>query len=112
MPFSSKAKKVKSKGTVRELKLVQSVTRRGADTIIAEEVKTPPHCLLTTPSTSQRNQSSSPFKRSKLWDFDADPIPFDLEGSNMPKTRLTLVFLFFHHCHLQRLTIKRDRTTS
>ena len=36
MSFSSKPKKVQPKGTVRELKLVHTVNRRGRDTIKTE----------------------------------------------------------------------------
>ena len=41
MSVASKAKKVKQKGGLQELKLVHLVSRRGADIVTAEEVKTP-----------------------------------------------------------------------
>ena len=41
MSVTSKAKKVKQKGGLQELKLVHLVSRRGADIVTAEEVKTP-----------------------------------------------------------------------
>jgi hypothetical protein len=41
--FDSKPRKVKPKGKVRELKFVQSISRRGVDTLKAEEVETPRH---------------------------------------------------------------------
>ena len=87
MSLSSKPKKFKPKGTVRELKLVHTINHRGADTIKAEEVK--------TPSTSQHNHSSSSIKRPKMGTFfDLEPIPCDLDGPDVPKKRQTLVFLF------------------
>ena len=39
MSFSSKLKKVIPKGTLHELKLVQTINRRGSDTLKTEEVK-------------------------------------------------------------------------
>jgi hypothetical protein len=91
MSLSSKPKKFKPKGTVRELKLVHTINRRGADTIKAEEVKTPSR---KAPSTSQHNHSSSSIKRPKMGTFfDLEPIPCDLDGPDMPKKRQTLVFL-------------------
>jgi hypothetical protein len=92
MSLSSKPKKVKRKGTVRELKLVHSINRRGDDTIKTEEVKTPKK---EAPSTSQRSHSSSPIKRLRLEVFDNEPVPFVLEGPDMSEKRQTLVFLFF-----------------
>lgn len=87
MSLSSKPKKFKPKGTVRELKLVHTINRRGADTIKAEEVK--------TPSRKAPSHSSSSIKRSKMGTFfDSEPIPCDLEGHDMPKKRQTLVSLF------------------
>lgn len=96
MSLSSKPTKIKRKGTVRELKLVQTVNRRGADTLKLEEVKTPRHVSPKTPSTSHRNYSSSPTKRSKTETIDLGPIPFNLESESidMSKKRQTLVFLF------------------
>jgi|BogFormECP03_OM3_1039632.scaffolds.fasta_scaffold00095_7 hypothetical protein len=89
MSLSSKAKKVKAKGSVRELKLVQSISRSGANIIKTEEVKTPHPA-----STSQRNNSSSPTKRRKIETFNGEPIPCYLEGTDMFKRRTTLVFIF------------------
>jgi hypothetical protein len=95
MSFSSKPKKVKPKGTVRELKLIHTVNRRGVDAIEMEEVKTPKKERQTAPSTSQINRSSSPTKRRKADDdFDVDPILLHLEGPGSSKKRQTLVFSF------------------
>jgi hypothetical protein len=88
MSFSSKAKKVKPKGTVRELKLVNSINRRGSHIITTEEVKTPKQ------NSKRHNQSSSPTKRSKLDVSDMEAIPFHLEGLENDKKRSTMVFLF------------------
>ena len=44
------------------------------------------------PSTSHRNNSSSPMKRRKMEIFEGDPIPFDLEVDDLYKKRKTLVF--------------------
>lgn len=90
MPLASKPKKVKPKGVVRELKIVHTVSRRGADTVKTEEVKTPWHESRKTSSSSQLNQSSSPVKRPKFGGSDAEPIPCYLEGRKQP----TLVILF------------------
>ena len=94
MSFSSKPKNVIPKGTLRELKLVQTINHRGSDTLKTEEVKTPRHGQQTTPSTSKQDHSSSPFKCPKLQDFNVDPITFDMEGIDVSKKRQTLVFLF------------------
>jgi len=90
MSFSSKVKKVKPKGTVRELKLVQSVSRRGTDVVKAEEVQMPRE----EASTSRCSLSSSPVKRRKLEALDFEPVPFDMEGPDLGKKRPTLVVLF------------------
>jgi hypothetical protein len=66
MSLSSKPKKLKPKGTVRELKLVQTISRHGADAVKAEEVKTPSRKAL---STSQHNHSCSSIKRPKMGTF-------------------------------------------
>lgn len=91
MSSSSRSKKVKPKGTVRELKLVQSVSRYGCDSLIPEEVKTPR-------PTDPGQGPSSPAKRRKLENFDSEPVPFDLpfdlEGPEFGKKRQTLVFIF------------------
>jgi hypothetical protein len=91
MSFSSKPRKIKAKGTVRELKVVQSVNRRGADVLITEEVKTPKKKATTT---RQRNHSSSPIKRPKLDDFDGEPVPLYLGGPDTSNKRPTMVCLF------------------
>lgn len=89
MSLSSKPKKLKPKGTVKELKLVQTINRYGADIIKAEEVKTPSRKAL-----SNQHHSSSSIKRPKMGTFfDSEPIPCDLEGPDMPKKRQTLVIL-------------------
>jgi hypothetical protein len=94
MSFSSKPKKIKPKGAVRELKLVQSVNRRGSDTLKTEEVKTPRHGSQKATSTNPHNHSSSPAKRQKLQCFDEEFIPFSLGGVDVSNKRQTLVFLF------------------
>ena len=58
MALSSKPKKIKPKGGCRELKVVQTVSRKGYDTLKSEEVKTLPHSLKNEPSTSQHHQPS------------------------------------------------------
>lgn len=90
MSFISKARKVKQKGTVRELKIVQSVSRRGADTLKTEEVQTPRREAQKASSARGINQSSSPRKRPKLDGFDAEMVPCHFEGS---EKRQTLVFI-------------------
>lgn len=94
MSFSSRPKKVKPKGTVRQLKVVASVSRHGVDVIKTEEVKTPKHGSKKASSSTRHNYSSSPTKRSKLGASDMDPIPFDLECMETYNKRQTLVFLF------------------
>jgi hypothetical protein len=111
MSFSSKAKKVKPKGIVRELKLVHSTNRRGSDIIKTEEVKTPKKSSKNASSSNQRNQSSSPTKRSKMDVSDMEPISFHLEGLESDMKRSTLVFLFpsgYQNC----LTVSRARATT
>jgi hypothetical protein len=93
MSFASKPKKAKPKGTVRELKLVHSINRRGTATIGTEEVTTPRRNLQSTPSTSQHNQSSSPVKRQKLEPFDVEPIEFNMDEPDVSTKRQTLVFI-------------------
>ena len=91
MSSSSRLKKVKPKGTVRKLKLVQSVSRYGCDSLIPEEVKTPGRAPQKASSTDPCQGSSSPAKRRKLETFDIDPVSFDLEGPEFGKKRQTLV---------------------
>lgn len=99
MSLSSKPRKVKAKGAVRELKIVQSVSRRGADTLKAEEVTTPRRETGKAPKSSHPNQTSSPRKRLKLSGFDGEPIPCHFEdhfeGHDDHDRRSTLVFLSF-----------------
>jgi hypothetical protein len=92
MVFASKHTKVKPKGLIRELKIVQTVSRCGLDTIKAEEVKTPRRKSGKASSSSQLNPLSSPTKRPKLDAYDTKPIPFDLRGAEDDKKRQTLVF--------------------
>jgi hypothetical protein len=91
MSNSSKPKKVKPKGTVRELKLVQSVNRRGADTLKAEEVKTPRRGAGNATTATGSRHSSSPTKRRKLEVADEEPIPYYIEGCGASMKRQTLV---------------------
>jgi hypothetical protein len=88
MSLSSKPRKVKAKGTVRELKLVQSISRRGADLLKAEEVQTPKK---KAQSINQFPCSSASIKRPRLESFAMEPIPFDVEGHDVSKKRQTLV---------------------
>jgi hypothetical protein len=83
MSLSSRAKKIKAKGAFQELKLVQTVSRKGLDTIRTEEVKTPRRGAKNGLSTSHLNETlSSPIKRQKLEPFDDGPILWDIEGPN------------------------------
>jgi len=93
MSVYSQARKVRQKGTVRELKVVPSVTRRGADTLKTEEVKTPGRDRAKASSSNRANQSSSPTKRRKLDGFDAQPLPLDFVDSGEAGKRQTLVFI-------------------
>ena len=110
MSLFSKPKKLKPKGTVRELKLVHTINRHGADTIKAEVVKTPQKSSQTVPSTSRPNRSLSPIKRPRMEIFDSDPIPFNLEDPDISGKRQTMVFLFYHDQQLC-LTISRAKMT-
>lgn len=92
MSISSKPKKIKRKGTVQELKIVQTIGRRGGDTITAEKVKTSQHG-----STKAASESRSPKKRPKMETFDSEPIPFDFGGPDMSKKRQTLVFFLSYY---------------
>jgi hypothetical protein len=94
MSHFSKPKKVVPKGTVRELKLVQTVSRRGRDTIKAEEVKTPAG---GSQKAGTSRPSHSPSKRNKMEVFDEEPVPWLLGDSDISKKRQTLVYLLFHH---------------
>jgi hypothetical protein len=91
MSISSKPRKIQRKGTVQELKLVQTIGRRGADTIKTEEVKTPQH--VSRKASSNSLHTSSPIKRRKMEAFDSEPIPCDLGGLDKFTKRQTLVFL-------------------
>jgi hypothetical protein len=94
MSLASKPKKIKAKGKFKELKLVQTVTRKGNDIIKTEEVKTPRRGPKNGSSTSQTHQpSSSPIKRPKLELYDEDPITWHIEGSETSGKRQTLVFV-------------------
>ena len=91
MSLISQARKVKQKGTVREHKIVPSVTRRGLDTLTTEEVQTPRRESQKASPASRINQSSSPTKRPKLDGFDAEPLPCHFGGPDDYDTRRTLV---------------------
>ena len=94
MSFSSKLKNVIPKGTMHELKFVQTIDCCGSDTLKTEKVKTLRHGQQTMPSISKQDHSSSPFKHPKLQDFIVNPITFNMEGIDVSKKRQTLVFLF------------------
>jgi alpha-N-acetylglucosamine transferase len=89
MALASRHKKVKKKGTVTELKLVETISRNGCDTWKLEVVKTPRG---KASSTNARVQSSSPAKRPKLDDFDSEHIPYDSDFGQREEKRQTLVF--------------------
>jgi hypothetical protein len=93
MASSSRIKKAKPKGTVREFKLVNTVSRSGVDTLKTEEVKSPPQGSQKASSSTRHYHSHSPNKRSKLEPFDVEPIPFHIEGAEIYSKRQTLVFL-------------------
>ena len=93
MSLSSKPKKIKPKDGCRELKVVQTVSRKGYNTLKTEEVKTLPHPLINEPSTSQHHQpSSSPTKKRKLNHFES--IPWNMEGPDTSGKRQTLVIVY------------------
>jgi hypothetical protein len=92
MSFSSKPKKIKGKGAFRELKVVQTVSRKGYDAVKTEEIKTPNRGTSNgTSSRNTNNSSSSPTKRPRLETVDIEPIMFDLEGPSISEKRQTLV---------------------
>jgi hypothetical protein len=94
MSVFSKARKVKAKGTVRELKIVQSVSQRGKDMLTTEEVSTPRHDNKNACSSRGTNQSSSPAKRPKPDGFNAEPLPCHFKGPDDDGRRQTLVWIF------------------
>lgn len=94
MSFASKPKKFIPKGTVRELKVVKTVNRRGTDTIKTEEIKTPRRGSQKESTSQLGGPSSSPKKRAKVEVFDEDPIPWHLEDDDVYNKRQTLVFIF------------------
>jgi len=94
MSLSSRPKKIKAKGTFRELKLVHTVSRKGYDTIKTEEVKTPRRGSKNGASSSHtKNASSSPAKRRKLESVDEEHVPLNLDSPASGK-RQTLVFAY------------------
>jgi hypothetical protein len=94
MSLCSRPKKLKPKGIVQELKIVQTVNRNGKDTIQTEEVKRPGRSLQKATSLNSTSRSSSPIKRRRLEDFDDEPVIYNLEGPNVFQRRQTLVFPF------------------
>jgi hypothetical protein len=88
----SKPKKVKLKGSVRELQLVQTVSRRGVASVGTEEDRTPRHSRKKSESTTPRNYSSSPVKRLKLEAADEHPLPFSLDDGDLLNKRQTIIF--------------------
>ena len=93
MSLSSRPKKVKPRGIVQELKIVDTVTRRGLKTIKAVEVTPARHGFQNEPSTSKCSPISS-IKRRKVEFSDVEPIPYHMEGPDITEKRQTLVFLF------------------
>jgi hypothetical protein len=92
--FSSRPKKIKRKGAVRQLKFVETVSRSGLDTLKAEEVKTSQPRLDKSLTANQPCASSSPSKHMKLDVFDQEQNAGDLEGCDNLNKRKTLVFVF------------------
>jgi hypothetical protein len=93
MSRRSQARIVKPKGSVRNFKIVESVTRRGRDTLKLEEVMTPRRESKKASSSRQTNESSSPAKRPKLVGFDAEPLQCDFGGPHEDGQRQTLVLI-------------------
>ena len=91
MSTSSRTKKIRPKGTVRQLKVVNTISRSESDILKLEEVKTP---RKKATSNSQRNMSSSPIKHPNLEGFHTDSFSSYMEGLEIGKKRETLVFLF------------------
>ena len=73
---------------------MQTVNRRGKDTIKTEEVRTPRRGSQNESINQLKESSSSPTKRAKAGVFDGEPIDWYLGDSDMSKTRQTLVCLF------------------
>jgi len=92
MSLSSRPKKVKPRGIVQELKIVETVTRRGVKTIKAVEATPARSAFQNEPSTSKSNPVSS-IKRRKVEFSDLEPIPYHMEGPDITEKRQTLVFL-------------------
>ena len=101
MSFASK------KGHLRQLKMVQSISRAGNDTIQTEEVRTPkkkkapPANQFSSPSKHQKldssgNGTSSPFKRQKLYSFDIEPIIFNLDDGEVKKRQTLVRFISYY----------------
>ena len=93
MSLSSRPKKIKPKVAVRELKLVQTVSRRGVDAIKTEEDKTLHRSSQKAQSTTPANHSSSPTKCFKFEANDGESNLFCLEGYGMLNKRQTMVFI-------------------
>ena len=90
MALASRHKKVKKKGTVTELKLVETISRSGCDTWKLEEVNTPRG---KTSLTNARVHSSSPSNRPKLDPFDSEYTAYDSNiGADAQEKCHTLVF--------------------
>ena len=71
---------------------MQTVSRRGFDSVKTEEATTPPAGLHNKPSTSQRHQASfSPSKRQRQDLFDLEPIVLNFDGVGSSEKRQTLV---------------------
>jgi hypothetical protein len=98
MSVSSRPKKVKPKGVIQELKLVQTISRNGKDTVQTEAIKTPSRPQQKAAFSNTPSQSCSPTKRRKLEDFEEELTAYDMGDSHMSAKRKTLVFLFPLHC--------------
>ena len=76
---------------------MQTVSRKGYDTIKTEEVKTPRRDTKNGPSKSHLNHSlSSPTKRPKMEPVDEEPVPilWNMDGPVAFEKRHTLVFAY------------------
>lgn len=91
MSTSSRPKKVNKKGGIKQLKIVETISKHGYDAIKLEEDKTPRGRSQKSPPTHPRKTSSSPVKRQKLEFHEAEPIDFDMDGLDLPNKRRTMV---------------------
>ena len=82
MSTSSRTKKIHLKGTICQLKVVNTISRSGADILKLEEVKMP---RKKATSNSQHNMSSFPIKHPNLEGFHTDSFSSYMEGLEIGK---------------------------